>query len=89
MRRELLEKNFNKKGREREEKTGIQYRHCWVKFGIKKKRKDGIGESKYNNTYKNIITKNLPKYLRTKKKRGYRSLQPDTECGNELKRHQH
>jgi len=49
----------------------------------KGERQRKINESKYNETYKNILTEELPKYLKGRRKRKDRSL--IARCGNEIR----
>jgi len=51
----------------------------------KSKMQRKINDSKYNETYKNILTEELPKYLKGRRKRKDRSLIAKYRCGNEIK----
>lgn len=55
----------------------------------KEERQKKIGESRYNNRYREIIKENPPKYLQGKRKRKDRYLIARYRCGNELKGNQH
>jgi len=49
----------------------------------KSERQRKINDSKYNETYKNILTEELPKYLKGRRKRKNRSLIVKYRCRNE------
>lgn len=49
----------------------------------KEERRKKIGETRYNGLYKEVITENLPEYLRGRRKRKDRCLIARYRCGNE------
>lgn len=52
-------------------------------------RKKKVGKSKYNDTYKNIVTEEFPEYLkRKKKKKDRRHVIARCRYGNELRENQ-
>lgn len=51
----------------------------------KEKRRIKIEKSKYNKIYKNIMTEELPAYLRGRRGKKDRSLIARFRCGNEMK----
>lgn len=55
----------------------------------REERRKKIAESRYNRTYKDILTRNLPKYLSERRKRKGRSLIARYRCGNECRGNQH
>lgn len=55
----------------------------------KEERRRKLEESRYNRTYKNVVTENMPKYLSGRRKRKDRSLIARYRCGNECKENQH
>ena len=57
----------------------------WIRERGTRRRKEKTEASRYNTMYKEIITEELPRYLRGRKKKGDRSLVARFRCGNESK----
>lgn len=55
----------------------------------KEERRKKIEETRYNGLYKQVITENLPEYLRGRRKRKDRCLIARYRCGNEWRGNQH
>ncbi|XP_071572662.1 uncharacterized protein [Temnothorax nylanderi] len=51
----------------------------------KEERRKKIGESRYNEYYRSIITEGVPKYLQGRKKKKARNVIARYRCGNEMK----
>jgi len=85
-----ISKDEIKERREREETKEI-VKEIVEKISKKDKeeRRKRIEESKYNESYKNVVTEELPKYLRGRKRKKERIMIARYRCGNEMKGNQH
>jgi len=85
-----ISKEEMKEKREREETKEIVKEIVEkIKKKEKEERRKKIEESKYNESYKNVITEELPEYLRGRRRKKERIMIARYRCGNEMKGNQH
>jgi len=85
-----ISKGEKKEKREREETKEIVKEIVEkIRKKDKEERRKRIEESRYNDSYKNVVTEELPKYLRGRKRKKERIMIARYRCGNEMKGNQH
>ncbi|XP_020294889.1 vicilin-like seed storage protein At2g18540 [Pseudomyrmex gracilis] len=98
-----IQQKLGRMAKEEREKGDDKVKVSYMKISLKKKwfrwnertgsleeeRRKRIEESRYNDSYKKVITEELPEYLRGRKRKKDRIMIARYRCGNEMKGNQH